>query len=116
MKNNNDIIDIYIIPNILNKFIYDKNMIEGYFKCEEIIINTNIWSKILTQEPFISFLDNNTITYKSINELIKTLNNIIDNFDMMQVNAVKKFILKPNITINLSKTIDYKIKIIFVKH
>lgn len=127
MKNNNDMIDIYVIPNILKKFLYyknitgdyytcDKKIIEGYFKCEEIITNTNIWSKVFSEEPFFTYLDKNKITYKSINELIKTLNNIIIKFETIQINTVKKFILKPNITINLSKTIDNKIKIIFVKH
>jgi tRNA(Ile)-lysidine synthetase-like protein len=116
MKNNNDMIDIYVIPNILAKFIYDKHKIEGYFRCEEIIVNTTIWSKIFEEEPFYLFLDNSKITYKSINELIKTLNNIIINYNIMQVNAVKKFILKPNIVINICKTIEDKIKIIFVKH
>ena len=116
MRNNNNMIDFYVIPNILNKFIYNKNIIDGYFKCEEIIIDTNIWSKIFSGEPFYSFLDNNKITYKSINEFIKTLNNIIINFNIIRINAIKKFVLKPNITINMCKTIDNKIKIIFVKH
>lgn len=116
MRNNNNMIDFYVIPNILNKFIYNKHIIEGYFICEEIIIDTNIWCKIFLGEPFYSFLDNNKITYKSINEFIKTLNNIIINFNIMQINAIKKFVLKPNITINMCKTIDNKIKIIFVKH
>jgi tRNA(Ile)-lysidine synthetase-like protein len=111
MRNNNNMIDFYVIPNILNKFIYNKHIIEGYFICEEIIIDTNIWCKIFLGEPFYSFLDNNKITYKSINEFIKTLNNIIINFNIMQINAIKKFVLNQILLLICVKQLIIKLKL-----
>lgn len=120
MNNNSQLIDNYIIPNIIVNFNYlkNENKIEGLFNKEALIINSNIWIKILLKEPFYNFikLGNKTISYKSVYEFSDALKNFIINFEKKQVNSIKKFILKPTISINISKTINNLVKISFINY
>ena len=120
MNNNSQLIDNYIIPNIIVNFNYlkNENKIEGLFNKEALIITSNIWIKILLKEPFYNFikLGNKTISYKSVYEFSDALKNFIINFEKKQVNSIKKFVLKPTISINISKTINNLIKISFINN
>lgn len=118
MHENSILIDNYIIPNIIKNFIYyeNDNKIDGYFKKEDVVTNTNIWIKIFIKEPFYSIfiIENREIGYKSVCEFTETLKNFIINFEKRQVNAIRKYVLRPNICINLSKTKYNHIKISFI--
>lgn len=112
IKENDDIVRNYILPNILNKIKKEKEVYSIEFSKQELICVHNIWKSI-----FKEIFDNNVISYKSTQQFIDYLNRFKNKFDKMHENNIinyrTKFILNNNIYANICRNRNDNIYITF---
>lgn len=112
MNSMSNIIDIFIIPNIYNKFTFNNNIIFGNFNKNEFIFDIFIWNKVFNMSNFNIFF-NKKLSFKSIKEFTLAIKRFIDDFDNIHVNYIKKFVLTKNIIIKYYKNNINNLHIIF---
>jgi len=112
MSNLSNIIDIYVIPCIYDRFkienIENNIIIIGFFNKNELLCDINVWTKLFTMDKFynVFYKNNKGISYKSINEFLLSMTRFIINFEKININIIKKQILRNDIVINYYKTKD----------
>lgn len=116
LSENEEIIEKYIVPNIVNKFQRLDDEITGYLSFQDLICNINIWKHVFSSQRFEFF----KISYKCLKEYVAFLERFeakykggyednhkdIDRKDM-------KFVIRNNIIVIMSLEKENKIKLVF---
>jgi tRNA(Ile)-lysidine synthetase-like protein len=120
LSENNKIIMSHIFPTIMQKFYYNVNIIEGDFEENELLANKCIWSNIFKNDNFKTLFENNSISFKCVQQFVEYIERFQKKFKKMKhdnvFNNKTAFVLKNNIYANISRTRDNKIHISFHKN
>jgi tRNA(Ile)-lysidine synthetase-like protein len=125
LQSNDSLIDSYILPNILSKFKCDESsesdekIIIGVFDEKELICHHEIWSKVLSCDPFKNMIGKSLCSFKSIEQFVEFLERFLSNMENMRIknifNTKTKFVLKNNIIVSIHRTKLNQIELAFKK-
>lgn len=131
LRSNDSLIDSYILPNILSKFVSDascasdandasyENTVLGIFEEKELICSHEIWTKILSCDPFKNMIGHSLCSFKSIEQFVEFLERFLKNMENMRIknifNSKTRFVLKHNIIVEIHRTRTNHIELIFKK-
>jgi len=111
-------INEHILPKIINNFVQENGSIIGIFTQEDLIYNTNIWSKIFESNNFTQFFTR-SVSHKCIREFSELIIRFKKDFKRMQdlniFNNRIKFIIRKDIHSFIYRTKDNNICISFCK-
>ena len=116
VQSTDDIVARYVVPVLLNKFLYDTEHkhIKGCMKYDDMCDNISVWIKVFQEKMFMTFFEKR-ISHKSLVEFVEFSKRFMKNFDSAHVNKKVKYVLNSSTYVSMHKNPDEEIVICFTK-
>jgi tRNA(Ile)-lysidine synthetase-like protein len=116
VQSTDDIVTRYVVPVLLNKFLYDTEHkhIKGCMKYDDMCDNISVWIKVFQEKMFMTFFEKR-ISHKSLVEFVEFSKRFMKNFDSAHVNKKVKYVLNSSTYVSMHKNPDEEIVICFTK-